>query len=105
VIAAGDEGVTRGVAIGVATGRGVVTAGGGEMRCGMIRFGPSCVTGGRAVSDSGATVGVGKTVRGGGVTRLTGGNVGGDFNSGSVALDGGAVGAGVGAATGGGILR
>jgi hypothetical protein len=74
------------------------------MRGGGIRFGPFGGAGERAVSlVSGATVGVGKTVRGCG-TRRTGVSVGNGFVAGSVAVDGVAVTAGVSAGDGG-VLR
>lgn len=86
-------------------GGGVVTAGGGVMRGGMIRFGPFCGAGVRTASlvSVGGSDGVGKTFRGGALGRFTGGNVGDGFNSVSVALKGGVVGAGV--LSGGGVLR
>jgi hypothetical protein len=72
----------------------------------MIRFGPFGGTGGRAVSlvSVGGSDGVGKTVRGGGATRLTGGTFGNGFNVDSGVLAGVAVGASVFAGCGG-ILR
>jgi hypothetical protein len=92
----GDEGDTLGVAAGDAAGGGVVTTGGGLMRCGIIRFGPSCGAGARGASlVSGVTVGVGNTVRAGGVTRRTGVKVGNGFDADSVTSEGVAVGSGV----------
>lgn len=75
------------------------------MRGGMTRFGPVGGTVGAAASFCcGATVGVGNTFRGGGVTRRTGVKVGTGFVAGSVAVDVVAVGAGV-LIAGGGTLR
>jgi hypothetical protein len=83
----------------------VVTAGGGVIRGGIIRFGPpSRGTGGTGASlVSGATVGVGKIDRGGAVGRLTGGTVDDGFDAGSVTSE--AVALGNGLVAGGGVRR
>ena len=75
------------------------------MRGGIVRFGAFCGTGARGASlvSAGGRDGVGKTVRGGALGRFTGGKLGDGFNTGSVALKGGVVGAGV--LIGGGVLR
>ena len=68
---------------GVAVCAGAVRAGAGVRRGGIVRLGISRGTGGAPASlASGDAVGVGKTVRGGGITRFTGVKVGNGVDAG-----------------------